>query len=143
MMLYHPVSSRARCSAHQDILMRSQCISIPHLPGKILSMYPIDHQCRIELIGRKGFDEDGVPLWEYTFTMPIMCIAENGAARTEVRFNAAIAAPYSEEKLRYGCLLQADCLVCPHSAVQTAPGMYRITYDAHVSLFLSCHACCS
>ena len=69
--------------------------------------------------------------------------AERAAARTEVTFTVCLAAPLSEEKLRYGCLLQADCLICPHHAVHTAPCTYRITYDAHISLFLSCHACCS
>ncbi|MBO7739729.1 MAG: hypothetical protein J6S18_05090, partial [Oscillospiraceae bacterium] len=90
-MLYNPVSSHSRCSAQQDILMRSQCIAIPHLPGEILSLYPIDHQCRIELLGSSGYDDNGIPLWEYEFIMPIMCIAEHGAARTEVRFSAKIA----------------------------------------------------
>ena len=143
LMLYDLTTAHPRYHAHHDIPMRSQYLYIPELCDDIQRMYSIDDQCRIELLGQTGFSDEHVPLWQYRVTMPIMCLTERAAARTEVTFTVCLAAPLSEEKLRYGCLLQADCLICPHHAVHTAPCTYRITYDAHISLFLSCHACCS
>ena len=143
LMLYDLTTARPHFCTHQEILMRTQCVTIPELTGAIRSMYSIDDQCRIELLGQAGFSDEHVPLWQYRVTMPVMCLTDCAAARTEVTFTVSLSAPLTEEKLRYGCLLQADCLVCPYSAVQTAQGTYRITYDAHITLYLSCHACCS
>ena len=142
-MLYDLTTAHSRYHTHQEILMRTQCVSLPSLSGSIIGIYPIDDQCRIELCGLAGYDEHHTPVWQYRVTMPIMCLTELAAARAEISFNVALSAPFNEEKLRYGCLLQADCRVCPHSAAQIEPGTYRLTYDAHISLYLSCHACCS
>ena len=123
--------------------MRSQHVYIPGLTGSITAMYPIDDRCLVSLRGQVGADESGVPLWEYEFTMPVMCLTDKSAARTSIRFTVRIAAQVTEANLRCGCILQTDCLVCPYSAAEISPGVYRILYDAHVSLYLTRHAFCS
>ena len=129
-------------ASHQDILRRCEFVIIPELSCPITAMYSIDDQCRIELIGQRGYDDNGQAQWEYAVRMPVMCLTEHRTARMEVHFSALLSAPLNEEKMRYGCQLQVDCSVYPLSASPVGDGMYRVVYDAHISLYASCHNFC-
>ena len=37
--------------------------------------------------------------------------------------------------MRFGSQLHCECDVYPFHACELSPGLYRVTYDAHVSLY--------
>ena len=136
-MTMQPCAARSLYLSHQDVVCRSEVLSLEMLSGKMQSMYAIPTQCRIELIGQDGTSPDDPTLrrWVYSVTMPLMLISETRAQRGEVHLGAELLTPFSEEKMRFGCQLQCDCDVYPRCASELSPGVYRVTYDAHVSLY--------
>lgn len=123
--------------SHQDIVCRSQVLAVEGLSGCVRSMYAIPDQCRVELAGQDGAHPESpdITRWVYRITMPIMLLTDARAARSQVTFTAVLCTPFSEEKMRFGCQLHCDCDVFPLSACELSPGLYRVTYDAHVSLY--------
>lgn len=136
-MTMQPCAVRSLYLSHQNVVCRSEVLSLTMLSGKMQSMYAIPTQCRIELIGQDGISPDDPMLrrWVYSVTMPLMLISETRAQRSEVHFNAELFTPLSEEKMRFGCQLQCDCDVYPRCASELSPGVYRVTYDARISLY--------
>ena len=127
---------------HTDATMCFETVSLPALCGAITAMYPIYDQCRIELAGCSGTDGTGRYLWLYRMTMPVMFLTDRCAQRADLHYTCQLATPFTEDKMRMGCMLQADCSVVPHAACEVSDGMYRIASDAHISLFAACHAGC-
>ena len=123
--------------SHQDIVCRSQVLSIEGLTGCVRSMYAIPDQCRVELAGQDGAHPESpdITRWVYRITMPIMLLTDARAARSQVTFTATLCTPFSEEKMRFGSQLHCECDVYPFRACELSPGLYRITYDAHISLY--------
>ena len=123
--------------AHQDIVCRSQVLAVEGLSGCVRSMYAIPDQCRVELAGQDGAhpDDPDILRWVYRITMPIMLLTDARAARSQVTCTAVLCTPFSEEKMRFGCQLHCDCDVFTLSACELSPGLYRVTYDAYVSLY--------
>ena len=135
----HPDLQRAQTlyRSHQEILCKSEVIRCSNLTGAIDGMYPLLNQCRVVLRGQEGTDHGDPTLrrWIYDVTMPMMLVGKEGAQRSNVHLMATLYTPFSEEKMRYGCQLQCDCDVYPRCASELEPGVYRLTYDAHVSLY--------
>ncbi len=128
--------------SHQDIVCCSQVLSIEGLTGCVRSMYALTDQCRVELAGQDGAHPESPEIirWVYRITMPIMLLTDTRAARSQVSFDAVLGTPFSEEKMRFGCQLNCECDVFPLQACELSPGVYRVTYDAHVSLYSTLRA---
>ena len=73
--------------------------------------------------------------WVYDLTVPVMVVGRDAAQRAEVHLSAALCTPFSEEKMRFGCQLQCSCDLYPRCAVEMGAGLYRLTYDARISLY--------
>lgn len=122
--------------SHQEILLRSEIVSCPRLRGPVEGMYPIWDQCRAVLRGQEGSAEDpALRRWVYDLTVPVMVVGRDAAQRAEVHLSAALCTPFSEEKMRFGCQLQCSCDLYPRCAVEMDAGLYRLTYDARISLY--------
>ena len=122
--------------SHQEILLRSEIVSCPRLRGPVEGMYPIWDQCRASLRGQEGSAEDpALRRWVYDLTVPVRVVGRDAAQRAEVHLSAALCTPFSEEKMRFGCQLQCSCDLYPRCAVEMGAGLYRLTYDARISLY--------
>ena len=73
--------------------------------------------------------------WQYEVVMPLMLIGQDRAERTEMHLPAELVTPLSEETMRFGCQLSCECDLFPRCAVETAPGVYRIAFDARIALY--------
>lgn len=123
--------------SHQDVLCKNETVFCNNLKGELHGMYPILDQCHIALSGQSGTSPNDPTLnrWTYDVIIPVMLVGSSCAQRTEVHLRAELFTPYPEEKMRYGCQLHCDCDMFVRAAVEIAPNTYRLTFDAHISLF--------
>lgn len=123
--------------SHQDVLCKGEILRCKRLTGPLHGMYPILDQCHVALLGQDGQDarDPEMRRWVYDVTMPVMLVGGACAERCEVHLKADLYTPYPEEKMRYGCQLQCDCDVYPRCAAELEPGVYRLVFDAHISLY--------
>ena len=121
--------------SYHEIICRSQQISARSLSGPLINLYPLKNQCRISLIGSASPAEQNTTRWQYEVVMPLMLIGQDRAERTEMHLPAELVTPLSEETMRFGCQLSCECDLFPRCAVETAPGVYRIAFDARIALY--------
>ena len=119
--------------SYHEIICRSQQISARSLSGPLINLYPLKNQCRISLIGSASPAVQNATRWQYPdggFFELFVC-----AERTEMHLPAELVTPLSEETMRFGCQLSCECDLFPRCAVETAPGVYRIAFDARIALY--------